>query len=482
MNDAFANLDATAQAELVRKREATPLELVDAAIARIERVNPKLNAVITPLFEKARDQAKSDALPAGPFRGVPFLLKDLIATSEGDPVHNGMQLLKQLGFVGPMDSFLVAKFRAAGFVFVGKTNTPELGLAGTSEPLAYGPTRNPWNPERSSGGSSGGSAAAVGSRMVPAAHGGDGGGSIRIPSSECGIFGLKPSRGRISIGPMLGEAWHGLATEGVLSLTVRDSAAIYDVISGLMPGDPYAAPALPRPLAAEVGTDPGRLRFGLMLQNPGNFRPLHPECVKAVEEAGRLLESLGHRVERSHPAAYDEVALGDHFRAVIDAHTAQTIDFMGEMLGRELQPNDVEPYTWRFVEDGRKVSASRYIGAWDFLHGWSRRVIDWWSEGHDILVTPTIAEPPPKLGELGGPGGDPAARWVRNLEVIPFTPPSNVTGQPAMSVPLHWSADGLPVGVQFVAPYGREDVLVRLAAQLEQARPWIGKKPPISAV
>ena len=481
MSDALGNHDATALAELVRKRDATPLDLVDAAIARIERLNPKLNAVIAPRFEKAREEVKADAIGSGPFHGVPLLLKDLVGTSAGDQLHNGMQLLKSAGFIAPIDSYLIAKFRAAGFVFLGKTNTPELGLAGTTEPLAYGATRNPWNTERSTGGSSGGSAAAVAARMVPAAHGGDGGGSLRIPASECGIVGLKPSRGRISIGPMLGEAWHGLATEGVMTLTVRDTAAIFDVMAGSMPGDPYAAPALARPLAQEVGADPGRLRCGLMTHFPGNLKPLHPECVKAVEEAGRLLESLGHDVEPSHPAAWDELELGPHFMNVIDAHTTQVIDFFGEMLGREIEAGEVEPYTWRFVEDGRKVSASRYISAWDFLHAWTRRATEWWTEGHDILVTPTIAEPPPVLGELGGPGGDPMARWQRNLEVIPFTPTCNVSGQPAISLPLHWSADGLPIGVHFVAPYGREDLLVRLASQLEQAKPWAAKKPPISA-
>jgi amidase len=475
----FTGLDAMAQAELVRRGDVSPAELVDSAIERIERLNPKLNAVITPLFEKARAQARAKPRP-GPFRGVPFLLKDLVAASGGDPLHNGMQLLKDLGFEAPEDTYLARKFREAGFIAVGKTNTPELGLAATTEPLAYGPTRNPWNLERSTGGSSGGSAAAVAARMVPAAHANDGGGSIRIPASECGIVGLKPSRGRVSLGPAIGEAWHGLAIEGAVTISVRDSAAILDAISDPMPGDPYFAPPPSRPFLDEVGRDPGRLRVGLMVELPGKTRKLHPECARAVENAGKLLESLGHRVELSHPEAFDDTAMPEHFGRIVTAHTAQTLDFIGQLLGRQIAQEEVEPYTWQLAAEGRGVTASAYIGAGDWLQGWSRRMAAWWAEGHDVLVTPTIAEPPPPLGDLGGPGGDPAARWQRNLEVIPFTPACNATGQPAISLPLHWSPDGLPVGVHFVASYAREDLLVRLAAQLEQAQPWADRRPPLA--
>jgi amidase len=481
MRDPYADLDATAQADLVRRKEATPRELVDAAISRIERLDPELNAVVIRLFEKARAAAESPKLPDGPFRGVPFVLKDLVSTSEGDPNHNGMRLLREVGFVGPIDTVFVARLRAAGFVFVGRTNTPELGLAATTEPLAYGPSRNPWNPAHSTGGSSGGSAAAVAARMVPVAGASDGGGSIRIPASECGIVGLKPSRGRISFAPVAGEFWHGLATEGVVSRSVRDSAALLDILSGPEPGDPYFAPPPERPFAAEVGRDPGRLRIGLMTREPLHRRPLHPECVRAVEATGRLLESLGHYVEVSAPPAYDEAEFTEHFITVVDAHTAQTIDFIGTLLGRPLAPSDVEPYTWQFVEEGRKVPAAKYISAIDWLQGWSRRMASWWAEGHDLLVTPTIAEPPPRLGDLGGPGGDPRKKWLRNLEVIPFTPAFNVTGQPAISLPLHWSEEGLPIGVHFVAAYGREDLLIRIASQLEKAAPWENRKPPLSA-
>jgi amidase len=316
---------------------------------------------------------------------------------------------------------------------------------------------------------------------VPAAHASDGGGSIRIPASECGLVGLKPSRGRVSTGPMFGEFWHGLATEGVVTISVRDSAAILDVVSGLMPGDPYTAPPPERPFLEEVGRAPAKLSIGLMTERPGGGAKLHPECVQAVEKTGRLLESLGHRVEMSHPAAYGEADALQAFGPLVNAHSAETIDVIGRLLGRPVEPREVEPYTWRFVEDGRKVSASEYIGAVDGLHAWSRRMASWWADGHDLLVTPTLAEPPPRLGDLGGPGGDPAKRWERNLEVIPFTPAMNVTGQPGVSLPLHWSAEGLPVGVHLVAAYGREDLLIRVAAQLEQAQPWADRRPPISA-
>src|SRR5213080_878779 len=277
MSDELATLDATAQAELVRRGKLSPSALVDAAIARVEAVNPKLNAVIIPLFEKARAQAASPNLPRGPFRGVPFLLKDLLAYSADDPHHMGTRLLKRLGFVAPHDSNTAARLRAAGFVFLGKTNTPELGTLPTTEPDAYGPTRNPWDPSRSTGGSSGGSAAAVAAGLVPAAHANDGGGSIRIPASECGLVGLKPTRGRTSLGPDAGESWAGAVAEHVVTRSVRDTAAVLQAVAGPMPGDPYAASTPRRPFTDEVGADPGRLRIGVLTEAPGAMVETHPD-------------------------------------------------------------------------------------------------------------------------------------------------------------------------------------------------------------
>ena len=477
----LARLDATAQAELVRRGEVTPLELVDAAIARVEKVNPQLNAVITPLFEKARAQAADGPIPAGPFRGVPFLLKDLVCASAGDPLHSGMRLLKEARYAAPHDTYLAAKFRAAGFICIGKTNTPEMGLNATTEPEAYGPTRNPWDPACSPGGSSGGSAAAVAAGIVPVAHANDGGGSIRIPASECGLVGLKPSRGRVSLGPDMGDAWHGLAIEGVVSRSVRDTATTLDAIAGNMPGDPYAAPQQSRPFVQEAGAHPGRLRIGVMKRSPAGGAPLHADCVAAAENVARLLESLGHAVEESHPAALDEHEYLGYFSDVVACHTVQALEEIGQMAGKIITSSDVELWTWTFAERGVRLSAARYLAAIHWLQVWTRRVAQWWAGGFDLLLTPTLAGPPPLLGTLVASPDNPAGGWEQLLALMQFTPAYNITGQPAVSLPLYWNAAGLPIGTQLVAPLGREDVLIQMAAQLEQARPWQDRRPPIHA-
>lgn len=476
----LASLDACAQAELIRNREATPLELVDAAIERLEKVNPQLNAAIHLLYDEARESA-GGALPDGPFRGVPFVMKDLVGGLAGQPLHNGMRFLKEENFVAPHDSHLAAKFRAAGLVTIAKTNTPEWGLAATTEPETYGPSRNPWDLERSTGGSSGGSAAAVAARVVAVGHGGDGGGSLRIPATACGIVGLKPSRGRISIGPDHGEAWHGLATEGVMTRTIRDMAAFLDLMSGEMPGDPYTAPPPAKPFATLAGEDPGQLRIGFFAERPWGRGGVDRDCRDAVQIAARLLEAVGHRVEDEHPAAYEDTDFLAHFTRVIHAHSARTLDEIAEAFGRELGADAVEAYTWRMIERGRTISAAEYLASMDSLHAFGRRMASFWSEGFDLLVTPTIAEPPPPLGQLTDGSIDPDQVWERNLEVIPFTPAQNVTGQPAVSLPIHWSEQGLPIGVQLVAAYGREDVLLQVARQLEGACPWVDRRPPVCA-
>ena len=482
MTTDLVQLDATAQAELVRRGEATPLELVEAAIARIEAVNPQLNAVITPLLDKARAGAASAELPDGPFRGVPFLLKDLGCHSAGDPYHEGLRFLRDLNWVAEQDTYMAAKLRRAGFVFVGKTNTPELAILPTTEPEAYGPTRNPWDTGRSPGGSSGGSAAAVAAGMVPAAHANDGGGSIRIPASACGLVGLKPSRGRISLGPEHGEFWQGMAVEHVVTRSVRDCAAILDVVAGPMPGDPYTAPPPARPYRHEVGRDPGRLRIGLMTSAPGGVIPVHPDCVGATQDAARLLESLGHRLEESYPPALDDhKTRGRHFWAVLTSQVAASLDAWSKKTGQTLEPDVLELNTRTAAEIGRTRTARRYVEAVEWLHTDARRIADWWEQGFDLLLTPTMAEPPPRLGQFVATPDDPMAAARRTASLAPFTPAFNVTGQPAVSLPLTWNADGLPVGVHLVAASGREDVLIRLAAQLEQARPWADKWPPVRA-
>jgi amidase len=486
MTDELAWLDATAQAELVRAGEVTPSELLEAAVARIEKLNPELNAVIHPLYEKAAAAAESPDLPAGPFRGVPFLVKDAVCHTAGDPYHLGMRVLRDAGWTEPDDTELARRYRGAGFLICGKTNLPELALSVTTEPLAYGPTRNPWDPTRSPGGSSGGAAAAVASGMVAVAHGNDMGGSIRFPSAMCGLVGLKPTRARTTLGPDYGEYWGPLTHEHVLTRTVRDSAAVLDAVCGPAPGDPYTAPPPVRPYADEAGADPGRLRIGYRTRRLDGEES-HPDCVAAVAETAKLLESLGHEVA---PAAVDELEgpeLGMGFAAVMGTVIACELDRWSERLGRRIEPSDLEPTNAVLAEMGGGLSAPQYMAAVEGMQAWTRRVAGWWvggragAGGNDVLVTPTSPEPPVPLGEVGPDAPDAVAALGRMATLTTFMGAFDVTGQPAMSVPLYWNDDGLPIGVQLVAASGREDVLFRLAAQLEEAKPWADRRPPVSA-
>jgi amidase len=476
----LANLDATAQAELVRTGEAQPIELVDAAIARIEALNDDVNAVIHPLFERARAAAQRD-LPDGPFRGVPIVVKDLDGKLAGAPYHAGNKLLRELDYKPAVTSYLFEKLEAAGFVIVGKANTPEFGLIPSTEPLTYGPTHNPWNLEHSPGGSSGGSAAAVASGMVPVAHAGDGGGSIRIPASMCGLFGLKPSRGRISLGPEEAEAWAGLVMRHVVTRSVRDSAAVLDALEGYMTGDPYTAPPPARPYANEVGADPGQLRIGVSTEVPSGLAETDPACAAAVEDAMQLLESLGHTVERSEPAALREPGLMDQFSAVMMSCLRAELGEIAALAGRPITADDVEPTTWLYYEGSGGYDGGAYVEAVAEMHRWTRRMVSWWrDDGFDLLLTPTLAEPPPVLGDVGGQDDGGLNAAARSIPFAAYCAPYNVTGQPAMSVPLYWSND-LPIGVQLVAAPFREDLLFRVAAQLEAARPWSNRRPPVHA-
>jgi len=470
-------MDACAQADLVRSGQASPAELVDAAIDRIERVNPRLNAVIHPRFDKARTEA-AGPLPDGPFRGVPLLVKDLACQTEGDPYHCGTKFLKELGWTADHDTAFVGRFRQAGFVIVGRTNVPEFGTAITTEPESHGPARNPWNPDHSTGGSSGGTGAAVASGMTPVAHGNDGGGSIRIPASECGLVGLKPTRARVSQAPDVGEAWMGGTIDGVLTRTVRDTAAALDCIAGAEPGDPYPAPPLPRPLLQEVGADPGPLRVGIL------DHPLLPgvaadmDSAAAVAAASRLLEDLGHKVEVSHPIALQDAEFQVHFANIVMVAMAADLDSWSRRIGRDVTDDDIEAGNAAFAAVGRSISGPTYLGAVEWMHGFQRRMAGWWAEdGFDALVSPVLNGPPPPLGWLT----DPEQGMTRVLEMLQYTAQFNITGQPAVSLPLHWTTGGLPVGVQFTAAFGREDLLVRLASQLEQAKPWAGRHPQIHA-
>jgi amidase len=476
---AIEDRDATGQAEAVRRGDVSPLELVDEAIRRIERLNPQLNAVIHEHFARARAEA-AGALPDGPFRGVPFLLKDLgSGTRKGDPIHWGTRFLRDAGYRAPVTSHLVEKFLRAGLVIVGRTNVPELGAWTTTEPDAYGPTRNPWNPAHSSGGSSGGSAAAVAARMVPAAHASDGGGSIRIPASECGLVGLKPSRGRVSMGPAIGEMWAGLAFELAVTRSLRDTAALLDVVAGAMPGDPYVADRPLRPYVEEVGAPCRGLRIGLVPTIA--TVPIHADCMAAVEGAGRWLTDLGHHVEITHPQALEEPEVSNAAIQVIATSQAHDIASFEAAIGRTLGPADMDSDNWAITQTGRQVSGSQYLAALEALHAWSRRVAGFWAGGFDLLVTPTIPLPPPLLGEQQPDPAAPLAAWTKAGALCAFTVPFNVTGQPAMSVPLHWNAAGLPIGVQLVAAFGREDVLIRVGAQLEDAVGWMERRPTVCA-
>jgi amidase len=478
-------LDATAQADLVRRGEASPQELVDAAIERIEKGNPEINAVIIDRFDKARAEAADPALPDGPFKGVPFVLKDLVALSAGDQHHAGFKGVKAAGWTPDHDTELVRRFRATGMVMVGKSNTPELGLIPTTEPEAYGPSRNPWDTSRSTGGSSGGSAAAVASGMVAIGHANDGGGSIRIPASECGLVGLKPSRGRVPLWPDMAESWAGLVAELAVTRSVRDTAAILDAVSAPTPGDLHTPPPPLKPYLQEVGAEAGRLRIGLLTTSPDGVTATHPDCVAAAEATGRLLESLGHEVRAIDVGPLDTSAFIEFFLPCYGVWTAADIDLYGRRIGRPLTPEDMELTTLSLAEIGRAVTGQQYVAALAGLHRISARIQSWWADapgspGWDLLLTPTIPEPPPTLGQFAGTPDNPVGGAMRAATIIPFTLPFNITGQPAVSVPVQWNDAGLPIGVQLVAAYGREDVLIRVASQLEEAQPWSGRRPPLS--
>lgn len=484
MSDELTEMDATAMAELVRSGEASPLEMVEAAIERVEAVNGELNAVIHPLFEEARATAAGD-VPDGPFRGVPFLLKDLGAAYAGQPLHMGMKLLKDADFRAPVDTTLALRFRAAGLVTIGKTNTPELGILPTTEPDAHGATKNPWDTSRSPGGSSGGSGAAVASGMVPMAHANDGGGSIRIPASNNGLVGLKPTRQRISEGPLIGDNLSGLTAELVVSRSVRDTARILDAVHGPAPGDPYVAPEPLRPYADELDDETAGLRIGVM-KAPAVASDVDPDCVAAVDVAIGLLESLGHHVDDSSPMdmlgdADGGIDIQDSFLTRWAAGQAAVLDQIGTIAGRPVEADDVEPLTWALAEIGRSRDSGRYLRDVGLHHGISRMIAGWYEAGHDLLLTPTMAEIAPKLGSFDDSGADPMDAFHRAFPSGAFTALFNVTGQPAISLPLHWTEEGVPVGAQLVAPFGREDLLIRVAAQLERAQPWADRHPGVFA-
>ena len=486
----YDRLDAIALSGLVRHGDVTAAELLEAAIERADARNPRLNAIVARYDDEARRRARGP-LPRGPLSGVPFLLKDLLAAWKGHPLTGSSRLLADN--VAGDDSLVVHRLQAAGLVIFGQTNLSELGILGTTEPTMRGPTRNPWDTGRSAGGSSGGSAAAVAARSVPAAHGSDGGGSLRIPASACGVFGLKPTRGRVSLAPAAGEAWMGLAGDGVVTRSVRDSAALLDAIAGPVPGDPHASPPLARPFLEEIRESPGRLRVAVTRESLFG-KTTGPDCLAAVDRAASLLGSLGHEVSLAKPDLPWE-ALAHAYLVTVAASVSAEVDGLARAAGRRAGPL-LEPETRLLAAGGRILSAADLVRARAEMHRAGRTLAAFF-ERHDVLVTPTTAHPALPIGALAMRPSERAAAGVlaalgsrrlfeRMLEALAAsafeasgnTMLFNETGQPAMSVPLHVAADGVPVGVQFAARFGDEATLFRLAAQLEAAQPWVDLVPP----
>jgi amidase len=466
----YEQYDALGLAELVQRREITAEELLDAAIARVEARNPIVNAVVMKLYDYGR-QAIAAGLPEGPFTGVPFLLKDLSASLAGTPTTRACKFFADA--VASADSEHVIRLKRAGLVIIGKTNTCELGLSLTCEPQFYGATGNPWDPRRISGGSSGGAAAAVGARMLPLAHGSDGFGSIRAPAACCGLVGLKPTRGRNTMSPFLGEGLGGLSTEHALSLSVRDSAALLDATAGIGAGDPYTAPPPVRRFLDECGADPGRLRIAFTTVTP-NGAPVAAEYITALHDAAQLCATLGHRVIEANPDIERGVVIPT-FLTIMAANTAVNIA-SHPTAGRPARQDEVEKVTWASAQMAARISGADYVRATQAAHRLGRQMAAFHAQ-YDVLLTPALAMLPPQLGWIDMMLDDVDEYWRRVFTFSPFTVWFNITGQPAMVLPLGHTEQGLPLSVQLVAPYGDESTLFRLASQLEAAQPWFYRKP-----
>jgi amidase len=486
--DEIAMLDGVAQAELVRRGEVSPRELVDAAIERIERLNPQLGAVIHPTFDRARKEA--DVGPVdGPFAGVPFLLKDAGGEQAGEFSTMGMAALKKVGARAKEDSAIATFAREGGLIALGRTNTPELALLPTTEPEAFGPARNPWNLEHSSGGSSGGSGAAVAAGLVPVAHASDGGGSIRGPASKCGLIGLKPTRGRTSLGPERGEHWSSLSTHLVLSRTVRDTATALDCLNRAYPGDPYhalASPGSEGSYADLVSKAPAPLRIGYIAEAPRDLDN-HPDVARAIDAMAKTLESLGHEVEHATPALLNDIEPTLTYVRIVAANVARSLDRVGAQIGSPLGPEDVEPLSWALAERGREIPVVQHLADIEFIHRFGREMARYQSEqDFDLLLTATQCLPPAKIGEITSTPDEPLRAFARAGPYGAFTLPFNLSGQPGISIPAGFTSGedpgfpaGLPIGAQLVAPIGREDLLLRVAGQVEQERNWAAQRPPI---
>lgn len=486
--------DGLGLAALVRNKEVQPIELVEASIQQIETVNPQVNAVIHKLYDAARKVAKT-VDPSALFCGVPFLLKDLHLQYAGAPLCNGSRLLTN--YVSDHDSELTQRFKRAGLIVAGKTNVPEFGYVPTTEPAAFGPTRNPWDLERTAGGSSGGAAAAVAARMVPVAHAGDAGGSIRVPAACCGLFGLKPTRGRVPLGPDIGELWQGCGIENVISRSVRDSAAMLDAIAGPDAGALYWAAPPSRPFQREIGESPGKLRIAFS-SKPLLCGQVHPDCVEGLDRAAKLCSDLGHELTESAPQ-FDGGQFRSDFMTIVLAEVQAMVDDSERLTGRRAHYRDLEPGTHLMRLLGKRISAAELIRARKRIHTAVRQIRRHF-EDFDVYMTPSIARPPVRIGSLhpkgieatlmkflSRTGSSALAAALVDIDktsadifaFVPYSAPFNATGQPAMSIPLHWNERGLPIGFQFVGRYGDEATLFRLASQLENAQPWDQRLPAI---
>ncbi len=467
----YRGYDGMGLAELVRRKEVSASELLELAIARNEQVAPTVNAVVERLYDRARAEA-AGPLPDGPFRGVPFLLKDLAVALEGTVTTNGSVFMKD--WVMDYTSTLVTRYQRAGMVIFGKTASPEFGGTGTTESTLFGATRNPWNLEHSSGGSSGGASAAVAAGILPVAHASDGGGSIRIPASCCGLFGLKPSRARTPVGPRSLTTVNGMSVQHVISRSVRDSAALLDVTHGPEPGSPYTAPTPLKPYMEEMETDPGKLRIAVV-RVPITRTPVHPDSLAALDETAKLCESLGHHLEEA-TLPVDPREFFSSTGTLMGAGTVARVQAREKVLGRKVREGELEPLIWQRYHERTGMTAQDFISARKTVQKIGRQVALFMND-YDLILTPTLAEPPARIGELSL-SRDRAGYERAAISVSAFTMLYNATGQPAMSVPLHWNDAGLPIGDMFAGRFGDEATLFRMAGQLEKARPWFDLIPP----
>ena len=487
----YDDLDATGIAELVAKGEIQASEVLEAAIERATLRDPEINAITVDLFDRARKEV--DQLPDGPLKGVPLLLKDLKAQLKGTPTSNGTRLEK--GRVAEANSLIVDRFLASGVQIMGKSNAPEFGIMGVTEPKIWGPCRNPWHLEHTPGGSSGGASASVAARIVPIAHAGDGGGSIRIPASATGTFGLKPTRGRVSMAPFVGEGWGGLVQEGVISRSVRDSALVLDQIDQLTIGEPYAAPHKPKPWTSYLKAPERKLKIAF---TSGTLfgQENHPDCIEAVQSSVKLLESLGHEVIEAKPS-FSRDELVEAYFMIVASGTSVFIENSSAYAGVKPSYKNFETITWALAQIGWHTSAARLSRARDTVHKASREIAKFFQE-YDLFVTSTHAAPPIRVGELELKTMDKLQLGLirsfplqslfdlmlkgmgnKALSKTPNTMLFNQTGQPGMSIPLHWNAEGLPIGTQIIGPFGGEGLLFQVATQLEEARPWAQRKPAL---